>query len=204
MSSYGEFLRQMIPLPRKEATVNPPAIYERYTRLAERVKKIASDEDASKALDKILTIYKDDRERRDALDRKAEVVLIANGACLAVFLPALWITLDFNTSDGSNPLVIPATIFLFAILYIVWSAVGAMAVQQRIMRHFIGLEEVINEEGHVIDNPKYGYRVAIMIIENWKINSRWSETLDAARMRLRNGVFVGFFACIILAINWLN
>lgn len=204
MKGYAEFVRQLIPMARKESTVNPPNVYGRYNRLAGLIKEISSEVDANEALEKILTIYRDDRERRDALERKAEVVLVANGACLAVFLPALWITFDFDTSDGSHPLVVPATVFFLAIVYIVWSAIGAMAVQQRIMRHFIGLEEVVNEDGGVVDRVSYAHQVSLMVIENWKINSRWSERLEASRMRLRNGVFIGLLACIALAFQWLN
>ena len=192
------WLRELVPHARSEAQVNPAHLFAGYERqldlLARRVPQQRVTEREHLRVN-ILEMYESDRRRKESIEKRAEVLLLLNGATAAIFIP-----LTLNTPPtGLHArfyLVAWMTLAGLGLIYILAALMFTLSIYRRIPRHILSLDE-LTEGDALVHSSKHIVRTARLIVENWKINNRWAERLEVSRRYFRNSVLL-LFAAILL------
>ena len=204
MDKYVALIRQILPFPRSSSLVNPEPLFKQYEERADAIEtalKNAVENERREVIDRIYRIYDNDRSRKESIDRRAEIVLLVNGAALAIFVPVTWTVFLAATRAGEEIATYCLFLIFIGLSYMGVSVLVAAEVHQRIMRNIVGVEELIRSDGTLVDEPEYARRMLKMIIANWKINNIWAERLETARRLLKNGVAASFLATVIYLVS---
>ena len=204
MNKYVDFLRHIFPFPRSNSIVNPDFLFDGYDKRADYLEDALNSVDKNRQreiVERIHIMYENDRSRKESIDRRAEIVLLVNGAALAIFVPVTWSVFLTATRAGDEVASYSLFLIFIGLSYMGASVLVAAEVHQRILRNIVGVEEILKDDGSLVDDAEYAHRVLKMIIENWKTNNIWAERLETARRLLKNGVAASFVATVVYLVS---
>jgi hypothetical protein len=191
--------REIIPHSRAKIEVNPPHLFEKYQQQLSVLEKNCDtlSSDQRDHYEKIIWhMFDSDKSRKESMEKRAEILLILNGATITIFLSVISIS-PFNMSMLWEKIAVAAVIYV-ALLFSLVSLILSLALFRRIPRHIISFDEVAGSDFLFSRNP-HMCLLGQLIIDNWKVNNTWAEKLEVARRYFRNFAIITFAVTTLVA-----
>lgn len=174
----------MVPVPRRDRTINPPHLFERYeTRIAElRDDPRIPD---GELLEQARKMWADQEARLSSIDSRAGQLMAAAGIAASLTTTAVGQKGLFG-SGGSSLLVVA---YLLALAYFAYCILVALRVHGRRRRYKIGPDDLVPSRA-----PSYARHLALellaSLIKNYQSDNRQVEALHMAQWAFRNAVIL--------------